>query len=81
MNTQPTSHITTQRRELDNRRSQGIDVTLWWSPPTNSLFVTVLDDAGDSFELVVDPHEALDVFNHPYAYATHRGLDPVRVSA
>ncbi len=56
-------------------------MTLWWSPPTNSLFVTVLDDAGDSFELVVDPHEALDVFNHPYAYATHRGLDPVRVSA
>jgi len=32
-----------------------------------------LEDAGDSFELIVDAHEALEVFNHPYAYAAFRG--------
>lgn len=60
------------RRELDHRRSHGIDVTLSWSPARNTLFVTVRDDAGDSFELAAEPHEALDVFNHPYAYAPYR---------
>jgi hypothetical protein len=62
------------RRELAHRRSNGIDVTLWWSPSDDSLAVTVLDDAGESFELVVDPHEAIDVFEHPYAHAAFRGL-------
>jgi hypothetical protein len=60
------------RRELDHRRSHGIDVTLSWSPAWNALFVTVVDEAGHSFELAAEPHEALDVFNHPYAYAPYR---------
>jgi hypothetical protein len=67
-----------QRRELDHRHANGIDVTLSWSPAADAVFVTVLDEAGDSFELVVDPHEALDAFHHPYAYAAFRGL-PVTV--
>jgi hypothetical protein len=69
------------RRELDHRSSNGIDVTLSWSPAGDSLFVTVLDDAGDSFELVVEPHEALDVFHHPYAYASYRGVHLLDVAA
>jgi hypothetical protein len=77
-----TTELSTERRELDHRHSNGIDVTLSWSPGTNALFVTVVDDAAeDAFELVVEPHEALDVFNHPYAYAAFRGLDLVRVAA
>lgn len=68
-----TSH-THERRELDHRHSNGIDVTLSWSPTGDVLFVTVLDDAGEDFELVVEAGEALDAFHHPYAYAAFRGL-------
>lgn len=53
------SHQT--RRALAHRSSNGIDVVL------------VDDDNGDSFELVVDPAEALDVFHHPYADAAFHG--------
>jgi hypothetical protein len=60
------------RRELDHRHSNGIDVTLSWCPTGNALYVTVHDEAGDSFELRVGVAEALDVFNHPYAYAARR---------
>jgi hypothetical protein len=56
------------RRELDHRNSNGIDVTLSWCRDQDLLFVT-----GDSFELVVKAHEALEVFHHPYAYAAYRG--------
>jgi len=69
------------RRELDHRHSNGIDVTLSWSPARNTLYVTVADDAGDSFELVVEAHEALDVFHHPYAYAAFRSVHLVDVAA
>jgi hypothetical protein len=61
------------RTELAQRSSNGIDVYLLWSPGDDSLAVAVFDDAGDSFELVVEPHEALEVFHHPYAYAAFRG--------
>ncbi len=76
-----TVFTSTDRRELDHRNSNGIDVTLSWSPATDTLYVTVLDEAGDPFELVVEPHEALDVFHHPFAHAAFRGLDLVHVSA
>lgn len=49
------------RRELDHRCAHGIDVTLSWSPARNTLFVTVVEDTGESFELTAAPHEALDV--------------------
>ena len=42
----------TDRRELDHRSSNGIDVTLSWSPSRNDLVLTV-HDGGDSFELAV----------------------------
>jgi hypothetical protein len=64
---------TSDRRELDHRHSNGIDVTLAWSPADDTLTVYVDDDAGDAFELVVEAHEALDAFHHPFAYAASRG--------
>lgn len=67
-----TTHPTPSRRELDHRHTNGIDVTLSWSPSDDRLFVSVLDDAGDAFELTVEAHEALEVFNHPFAYAARR---------
>lgn len=64
----------TSRRELAHRTNNGIDVYLLWHPADDTLAVTVFDDAGESFELVVDPAEALDAFDHPYAYAAFRGV-------
>ena len=69
------------RRELDHRHSNGIDVTLSWCPIGGELFVTVVDDAGDSFEIAVEPHEALDAFQHPYAYAAVRSVHVLDVVA
>ncbi len=64
---------TSDRRELDHRHAGGIDVTLSWSSTTDALFVTVLDEAGETFELAVEAHQALDAFHHPFAYAASRG--------
>jgi len=69
------------RDELDYRHSNGIDVTLSWDRTRDTLHVTVHDHQGDSFELTVEPHEALDVFHHPYAYEAFRGSVLLDVAA
>jgi YD repeat-containing protein len=64
-------------RELAYRHADGIEVRLLWNSADNALSVAVADSrTGDSFRLAVDERErALDVFEHPYAYAANRGLD------
>jgi len=69
----PATTQTESRRELAQRSSNGIDVTLSWNPVDGSVVVTVDDSAGASFELTVAPERALDAFNHPYAYAALHG--------
>jgi hypothetical protein len=66
-----------ERRELAFRRSEGIDVSLIWISPVESLAVLVRDTrSGSCFELVVERGtEAIDVFRHPFAYAAWRGVD------
>jgi hypothetical protein len=60
--------------ELDYRASNGIEVWLLWSRDTDRLSVVVSDGASDeTIALVVSADEALDAFNHPYAYAAFRG--------
>jgi hypothetical protein len=71
--TMTASHITQNRRELAHRATNGIEVHLLWNRADDTLVVTVSEDAGESFELSVGSHEALEVFNHPYAYAAFRG--------
>lgn len=66
------SDIAQNRRELAHRASNGVDVHLYWNATDDTLVVTVADDDGESFELDVDSHEALDAFEHPYAYAALR---------
>jgi hypothetical protein len=62
-------------RELAHRANDGVEVVLFWHEPTDELTVTVSDErTGAYFELAADPAYALDVFNHPYAYAAARGL-------
>ena len=69
--------IPTDARELDYRNADGVEVTLLWHTNGDFLSVVVSDARiGEIFELVLDERDnAIDVFNHPYAYAAHRGLE------
>jgi hypothetical protein len=63
--------------ELDYRANDGVEVSLLWHKPTNSLTVFVHDTrTGETFELEVESRYAVDAFQHPYAYAASRGLVP-----
>jgi hypothetical protein len=60
----------TQRTELAHRTSDGIDVYLFWNRSGSRVTVSVFDErTNDGFELEVDGSDALDAFNHPFAYA------------
>ena len=62
---------------LAERESAGVQVTLLWAEDTDAVAVLVRDDGTDDlFELSVEPGaNALDTFEHPYAYAAWRGVD------
>jgi hypothetical protein len=62
---------------LAKRKNAGIHVTLLWAEDTNTVAVLVRDEGtDDEFELSVEPGaNALDTFEHPYAYAAWRGVD------
>jgi hypothetical protein len=56
--------------ELAHRKSNDIDVALPWDREQDGLFVIVEDfRTGDRFSLAAARDQALDVFNHPFAYA------------
>jgi hypothetical protein len=56
--------------ELHHRSADGIEVSLLWSRLTNALLVAVEDSrSGESFEVPAPADKALDVFEHPFAYA------------
>jgi hypothetical protein len=58
------------QRELAERESDGIFISLRWDPGTGSLSVSVKDSrTGETFDLDANETNALDVFQHPYAYA------------
>jgi hypothetical protein len=58
------------KRELAERESDGISVMLSWDTATGSLSVSVRDArTGEAFDLDANETNALDVFQHPYAYA------------
>ena len=68
-------------RELAHRANDGVEVVLFWQHATGELTVSVSDErSGAYFELAAEPDQALDVFNHPYAYAAFRGLPYAEVS-
>jgi len=62
---------------LASRKNAGIRVTLLWAAETNSVAVLVRDvGTQEQFELVVESDaNAIDVYDHPYAYAAWRGID------
>jgi hypothetical protein len=64
---------------LAERSNGGVRVRLLWSQSTNVVAVEVRDTGGDAdFELLVEPDaNALDVFQHPYAYAARPPYAPL----
>ena len=61
--------------ELASRTSGGIKVTLLWNRRSDELRVCVADShTSVYFELHAPADKALDVFYHPYAYASIRGI-------
>jgi hypothetical protein len=60
----------TERRELAHRTNDGFDVTLFWSKASNRVTIAVFHArSATALEFEVDGADALDAFNHPYAYA------------
>jgi hypothetical protein len=69
------TEVTHDLRELAHRVTDGVEIVLFWDEGTNELTVCVSDDrSGAYFELAAEPHEALDVFYHPYSYAAFMGV-------
>jgi hypothetical protein len=67
-----TPELLTSMRELHSRVNDGIHVRLLWCEGDGRVFVAVNDHrTGDAFSVEVPENErALQVFHHPYAYAT-----------
>jgi hypothetical protein len=67
------------RRELAHRVSGGVEITLYWSPPSNSTSIEVWQR--DSEELLlafpVARERALDAFYHPFAHLLQTTSDVV----
>ena len=65
------SSTETRWRELAFRTNNGLEVTLLWKPATQGLKVCVCDQQlGAYFEIEPAPQRALDVFYHPYSWAS-----------
>jgi hypothetical protein len=66
---EPTFDLTTAR-ELDARAQDGVEVRLFWHPASDRVAVEVVDSrSGEQFALAAEGADALDAFQHPFAYA------------
>ena len=62
-----------ERRELARRGADGIEVTLFLRQAADALGLEVHDSrTGETLALDVEPHAALEAFNHPYPYAARQ---------
>ena len=69
---------TARYREMAHRANNFIEVTLLWREEDNSVLLRLVEVADRvEFELHVRPENALDAFNHPYAYLPGRLLESV----
>ncbi len=76
------STVATLRRALAHRSTDGIEVSLFWSKPSNRVTIELVDERIDErFEFEVAHEKALDAFRHPYAYAPTQALDLVETRA
>lgn len=69
-------------RQMAHRANTFIEVTLLWRQADNSVLLRLVEVANRvEFELHVRPENALDAFNHPYAYLPERLLEPALLLA
>jgi hypothetical protein len=69
-------------RELAHRSNGQIDVSLLWRKLDNSLTLVLVEVAtGVEFELPIPSEDALDAFNHPYAYLPGQTVEAERLLA
>jgi hypothetical protein len=62
-------------RELAQRTTDGLEVTLLWSKSHDRVKVAVADNkTGDEFEFEVAGANALSAFYHPFVFAASRGF-------
>jgi hypothetical protein len=64
---------TAARTELAQRSNGWVDVTLLWEQHdgVDTTLVCVTErETGSYFEIPAEPHQALDVYYHPFAYRT-----------
>jgi hypothetical protein len=60
----------TVTRELDHRKSDGIEVALVWNPRTDQVLISMVDERrGGTLEFEVAARDALEAFHHPFAFA------------
>ena len=56
--------------ELASRESNGLEVSMWWDRAEDAVTVSVWDLRSGEVVVIDAPSDrALDVFNHPFAYA------------
>jgi hypothetical protein len=71
-----------QARELAHRRTGDVEVTLLWRQLDNMLSLRLVEvGSGVEFEFGVKPEQALDAFNHPYAYLPTATVDSLELLA
>ncbi len=69
-------------RELAHRSTSIIDVTLLWRRVDNMVTLRLVElVTGIEFEFGVRPEDALDAFNHPYAYLPNATADSLDLLA
>jgi hypothetical protein len=62
--------VAVNRKELARRASNGIEVSLFWNSVSDRVTIEVADERTEEwFEFDVDAADALEAFNHPFAYA------------
>ena len=71
-----TVQIPTSLRELHSRVNEGVHIRLLWCENDGRLAVAVTDTRScEAFSIEIrDGEDALDVFNHPFAYAAWHGI-------
>jgi hypothetical protein len=58
-----------QYRQLNQRTTHGLAVTLEWNPATDALRIVVVDHASEAVTFPVHAADASDAFVHPFIYA------------
>jgi hypothetical protein len=62
-------------RELARRTNGGVEVALLWDRLDNAVIVSIRNAASGAYlQFAAEPRTARDAFNHPYPYATAKGL-------